>query len=63
MEEFILSQDEDCHWYVIPADREEDWSIFRDLDPDDEKSWDVPAWAKPVGGSPSLVKFSNFRID
>lgn len=62
-EEYILTQDNDAHWYVIPADREDDWVDFLDIDPDDEAAWDVPDWAEQIGGSPSLVKFSGYRID
>lgn len=62
-EDYILTQDNDCHWYVIPYEKEEEWGDFLELDPDDEDSWDVPDWAEQVGGSPSLVKFSEYRID
>ena len=58
-EEFILAQDNDGHWYVIPDDKNEEF--YRWVD--DEGNWDIPEYAKEVGGAPSLVKFTGFRID
>lgn len=62
-DEYILTRDNDAHWYVIPYEMEEEWGVFLELDPDDEDSWNVPEWAEQVGGSASLVKFSDYRID
>lgn len=59
--EYILIQDDDCHWYVIPADKEKDfckWAVS-----DEAQDGIVPKYAKQVGGSPSLVKFHNYRIE
>jgi hypothetical protein len=61
--EYILVQDNDSHWYVIPDQMELDWNKFCEISEDDERSWDVPNWAERVGGSPSLVKFTNYRIE
>ena len=48
----ILVQDDSCHWYVIPAEKEGEWNRldFEDGEP-------VPEWAEAVGGAPSLVRF------
>lgn len=59
---FTLVEDNDCHWYVIPASRLVDWSKWLELDSDDEASWDAPGYAVSAGGSPSLVRFSNYVI-
>jgi hypothetical protein len=67
--EFVLTQDDDCHWYVIPADKiEEAGSYFAAV----TKYWEQgngtgkepkrPKWLQEVGGSPSLVRFKEFRI-
>ena len=56
---FVLVQDNDSSWYVIPAQHVVAWDTFCQIDPDDEKWWDVPKWAQRVGGSPSLVTFEN----
>jgi len=50
-ERFRLVQDDDCHWYVIPANRLEEWNEFL-MD-----AGDVPDFADPVGGAPFLVSF------
>ena len=59
--EHILIQDNDGHWYVIPADRGKDFNQWLELDPDDDKSWTKPEYADDVGGSPTLVKFKDYR--
>ena len=59
---YFLDCDNDCHHYVIPVDRQEEWEAWLDLDSDDEASWNVPLFAVAVGGSPSLVTFENFII-
>lgn len=59
---FVMVQDGDCHWYVIPADRQADWSRWEDLDEDDPASWEAPDWAERVGGAPSLVEFTGYAI-
>jgi hypothetical protein len=58
-ERFFLGQDNDCHWYVIPDARRGDWEMWLAIPDGDEHGWDVPEWAKCVGGSPGLVTFLN----
>lgn len=60
-EGYYLSQDQDGHWYIIPVEYKDEWGDFLDLDPNDEESWDVPDWAEPIGGSPSLVVFHSYE--
>lgn len=48
---YFLDQDEDCHWYLIPADKRAEWEAFRD-DPEY-----LPEWAEPLGGGPNRVEF------
>lgn len=60
---FRLAQDNDSHWYVIPVDKEKEWSAWCDIDPDDERAWDAPEFARQVGGSYSLVSFSDPVIE
>ena len=26
--QYMLTTDEDCHWYVIPADKKDEWAVF-----------------------------------
>jgi hypothetical protein len=60
---YQLVSDNDEHWYVIPTEHDREWADFLDIDSDDERSWTVPEWACPVGGSPSLVIFDSYRLD
>jgi len=47
-------QDNDCHWFIIPAEKEEEW--YNHLDSEDYGYIDIP-WAKEVGGCLSLIEF------
>lgn len=54
---FILVQDEDSHWYVIPQEKQEE---FERLVNTEDVDW--PGWVEQVGGSPRLVKFFGYTI-
>ena len=60
MEEFILVQDDDSHWYVIPNGKDKDWEAW--IGTEDYEAGIVPGYAKKIGVSPRLVVFSNYRI-
>lgn len=60
---YFLSQDNSGHWYVVPFAKRSEWAEWNDLPEDDERAWDAPDWAAPVGGSPSLVVFDEYRIE
>lgn len=55
---YILIQDNDGHWYVIPDKEQDTWWDWCELD-----LADVPDFATHVGGSTVLVKFNDFRIE
>lgn len=57
-ERFMLIQDESCHWYVIPVSKEKEFNKLAE----DEDLDCFPDWAEPVGGSYTLVTFSEFKI-
>ncbi len=59
--EFMLIQDDSCDWYVIPADRHDEWGEFCGQD---FANWDgyMPQWARYVP-STERVKFKSFRVD
>ena len=63
MERFCLACDNDAHWYVIPMDRRAEWNDWLDIDADDERAWQVPAFARAIGGSPTRVTFEQYLID
>lgn len=62
-ERFILSQDNDCHWYVVPVSKQDEWEAWLEIPEDDERAWNVPDFAQPVGGSPRLVTFSDPKVE
>lgn len=58
-ERYVLIQDNDCHWYVVPFDMLPDWLTWLDIPDDDERAWSSPEFAHAVGGCTSLVTFTN----
>ena len=60
-ERYFLAQDNDSHWYVVPASRKDEWYTWLDLDPDDEAAWNEPEFVKRINGAPSLVNFTDWR--
>ncbi len=53
----VLVQDDDCHWYLIPANRRGRWEIW--VGSGNEV---VPEWATRVNGPPDLVEFDSYVI-
>jgi len=53
---YNLVRDNDCHWYLIPADKKQEWNDWCDLDSDDEASWNTPDFAVAID-SPSEIPF------
>jgi hypothetical protein len=56
---YILCQDDDGHWYVIPSDKEDEFYDW--VDKEDPKV--SLNYAEEVGGSPSLVTFTEYEIE
>ena len=59
MTKYCLVEDDDGHWYVIPTDRRVAFDLWL-CNPDSDPI--PPEWAEPVGGSPSLVEFTEYMI-
>lgn len=69
-ESFVLVQDNDCHWYVVPASKQSAACAYFDAC---DAYWSNPAatgspptepkWLDRVNGSPSRVKFYGYRIE
>lgn len=67
---FILTTDGDGHWYVIPADKQQEFAgiveaIGKYWEADSrytEAPPEIPDYAKAVGGAPSLVEFTGYTI-
>lgn len=65
---YMLVRDDDAHWYIIPADKEEVWDDylvdFAMFDADNEADEpEQPNWAIPLGGGAESVKFTNYVIE
>ena len=60
--EYFLAQDQSFHWFIVDAQYEKEWDEWRELDEDDERSWEAPDFAEMLGMAPSKVKFKNYRI-
>jgi hypothetical protein len=68
--EFVLISDDDGHHYVCPADLETEAGRaldairrYWDDPPDDVEAPDLPDYLTEVGGSPTRVKFTGYRIE
>lgn len=55
---FILVQDNDSHWYVIPKAEEFRWNSW--LESAEYADGETPLWAEAVGGSPTLISFASY---
>ncbi len=64
MVEYILTRDNSGHWYVIPADKQQEFCKWVESfeDDDREEDQDQPDWAVEVGGAPCLVHFTGYSI-
>jgi hypothetical protein len=53
----------DCsgHTYLVPLARAAEWEAFCELPEDDERSWDVPAWAGRLDGR--RLTFTDPQVD
>ena len=56
---YMLVTDNDSHWYIIPTQHLVAWGTWTELNSELPESWNPPIWARPVGGSPTLVTFEN----
>lgn len=57
-ERFFLSTDNDSHWYFVPVDKAAEWEAWAAIPEDDERAWEAPEFATPLGGAPCLVTFA-----
>lgn len=59
---YFLDTDSCGHWFVVPLAHKSEWEAWASLPDDDPANWDPPDFAKPVGGSPTLVIFENPEV-
>jgi hypothetical protein len=45
---FTEVTDNSFHHYVIPFEKLGEWDQFMQIPEDDERSWEVPAWAECI---------------
>lgn len=57
---YLLVQDDDCHWYIIPADKRD--AFFAWLEGQDASDGYAPDWANRFGGGPESVTFEKPEI-
>jgi len=58
-ERYFMSTDDSGHWYIIPVTKRQEWEEWSDLPEEDERTWEAPDFARPVGGSPTCVTFTD----
>lgn len=60
--EYIITGDDDGHHYVIPADKSVEFEAWLDRIYQDSDDCDMPVWCIEINGSPTKVKFKEWRI-
>ena len=57
MKKLFLDKDNDCHWYIIDANKRYEWNKWLNLNENDPLSWKVPSFAKEINSNPNQVEF------
>lgn len=57
---YVLINDDDGHWYLIPEAQLSDWETW--IRSDAWQDGEAPDYAESVGGSPSLVRIFSYQI-
>ncbi len=57
-QKYALAQDNDCHWYIIPFEKQKEWYEWVEIDSDDERSWTPPDFSVCID-SPNSIMFEN----
>lgn len=57
---YTLVQDDSCHWYIIPADKKEDWYKWEQSE--EAELGHIPDWADHFGSGPEAVTFTDPEI-
>ena len=60
---YFLDADQCGHWFIIPAEKRDEWNEFINIDEDDPLGWEMPEWVIYLNGCPARVTFENFIID
>ncbi len=60
---FFFDQDNDSHWYLVPADRRAEWDAWRAIPDGDERGWEPPEFAERMDGGPEFYTFADPRSE
>jgi hypothetical protein len=60
---FFIGTDQDCHAYIVPADKRTEWEVWNELDQTTSAAWKVPKWAKAIGCHPTRITFTDPKED
>ena len=56
---YFLSRDSDSHWYIVQADKRQEWDKWRTIaeqNPPDPEGWETPRYARRID-NPSSIEF------
>lgn len=59
---YFFAQDNDCIWYVVEADRREEWEAWTELTADDDRHWVVPDFARQLNHHLSSYTFTDLEM-
>jgi len=54
---FFIGNDDSGHDYLVPVENRAEWFAFLEIPSDDERSWDVPAFA--IGFDSAMLTFTD----
>lgn len=57
---YMITSDNDGHYYVIPVDKTEEWDEF--CESPDYENVELPDYADEIGGCSTLVHFPSYEI-
>lgn len=60
---YRFMQDDDCHWYLIPADKHQEFGDWVYGDEGVVAGTPQPEWAEMLSGSPSEYNFAAPVLD
>lgn len=52
---YFLDCDDDAHYYLVPENKRDEWNAWRAIPSDDERSWDVPDFARRINNWTSIT--------
>ena len=59
MKQYFLDRDNSAHWYLVEADRRDEWNRWRDLDEDNPTGWIAPPFSARLNTHLSRIVFEN----